>query len=732
MSACARVRRLPKLRAQPFMPLTNLSFHLAPNAPWIGLLILSGAALLLGRWAYRFAIPPLPALARRALAGLRIVALVLLLWLLAQPVLERARGGRPHLVVLRDRSRSMELPVSPGGETRAAAADRALGEIVRAWRGRATVEVMGFAGGLAADTAAAPAAGATALGDALASLAASPAAERAAGVVVVSDGAVNAGEDPVAAARALGLPVHAVLVGEGVGLDRSITGIDASISARVGEITPVRVRVTSTEARGLPIAVTLRDGDHELGRATVVTPGDGAEVTAEFRVTPARAGLAVWTAHADSAGGEITAVNNERRVAIEVAPGRVGVLILSAGLNWDLTFLRRALNGDSSLAVRTWLRGRSGWHSLESARSRPPEASDLRGQAVVVLDALSPLTVDPAFDRAVAAFVRGGGGLLLLPGPPPGLARLAGAALARDLALEHDAEAVGRGGMPAPTPESRELLAWDDDMARGERAWRAAAPLSDLSPLVPGAGDRVLIGTAGGGPPIMISRRIGRGQALIVNGTGLWRWSLAPGDELAAERGRRLWRRIARWLAEPVQGEPLRVRPERWLAAGGEAVRLFATLQDAEFRPVAGAHVEGEVSSGQGESRHVRFDPGAAGGYVATLDGLPPGRYRVSARAMRDARDLGRAATEFAVDRWSLEEARTPPDSATLAAVAAATGGLVAPASGVSRWARSLPTRALALGRSESLRLWESPWVFAAVVGALSIEWLWRRRRGLP
>jgi len=304
--------------------------------------------------------------------------------------------------------------------------------------------------------------------------------------------------------------------------------------------------------------------------------------------------------------------------------------------------------------------------------------------------------------------------------------------LANDLALHTDPAGIGRGGMPAPTPESRELLAWDDDMARGERAWRAAAPLSDLSPIAPGGGDRVLIGAAGGGAPIMLARRIGRGQALLVNGTGLWRWSLAPGDELAAERGRRLWRRIARWLAEPVQGEPLRVRPERWLAASGEPVRLFASLQDAQFRPLAGAEVEGEVTTGAGEARKVRFEPTSAGSYVATLDDLPPGRYRASARATLGGREAGRGASEFAVDRWSLEEARTAPDSTTLAAVAQASGGRVSSAAHVSHWARSLSTRTLAIGRSESLRLWESPWVFAVVVGALSVEWLWRRRRGLP
>ena len=76
--------------------------------------------------------------------------------------------------------------------------------------------------------------------------------------------------------------------------------------------------------------------------------------------------------------------------------------------------------------------------------------------------------------------------------------------------------------------------------------------------------------------------------------------------------------------------------------------------------------------------------------------------------------------------------ARSLPDSAALAEVAAASGGRVMDAAGVEHWAHSLPARALARSRLESLRLWESPWVFALVVGLLGVEWFWRRRRGLP
>jgi len=181
-----------------------------------------------------------------------------------------------------------------------------------------------------------------------------------------------------------------------------------------------------------------------------------------------------------------------------------------------------------------------------------------------------------------------------------------------------------------------------------------------------------------------------------------------------------------------VQGEPLRVRPERWVSASGEPVRLFATLQDDQFRPVAGGTVEAQVTGPDGRTRGVTFTAGAAGSYTAALDGFAPGRYRMNATATKAGRTLGRSGAEFAVDRWSLEEARALPDSATLAAVAQATGGRAGRAGDVAAWSRGLHANSAVRVRSTAVRLWESPWVFAAIVGVLSLEWIWRRRRGLP
>jgi len=132
---------------------SDFSIHLAPNAPWLLLVLVTLGFAALGLWAYRFAVPPLPPRARRALPAVRGLAVVLVLWLLAQPVVGRAAGGGPRVVVLLDRSRSMDLPAAPGGPTRAQVAAEAVERLRRGLAGRAAVEVVPFASALMADSA---------------------------------------------------------------------------------------------------------------------------------------------------------------------------------------------------------------------------------------------------------------------------------------------------------------------------------------------------------------------------------------------------------------------------------------------------------------------------------------------------------------------------------------------------------------------------------------------------
>src|SRR5205814_10165683 len=133
--------------------------------------------------------------------------------------------------------------------------------------------------------------GATALGSALIALPLAPQGQSIDGVVVVSDGVVNAGEDPAAAARALGVPVHAVTIGHPGARDRAVLEVESSTRVRVGEATPVRVRLATTEPAGSLVPVRILDGGRERAHGPITGPAGGAAATAALRGTPTPRGL---------------------------------------------------------------------------------------------------------------------------------------------------------------------------------------------------------------------------------------------------------------------------------------------------------------------------------------------------------------------------------------------------------------------------------------------------------
>src|SRR5262249_62410746 len=139
------------------------------------------------------------------------------------------------------------------------------------------------------------------------------------------------------------------------------------------------------------------------------------------------------------------------------------------------------------------------------------------------------------------------------------------------------------------------------------------------------------------------------------------------------------------------------VPAERGLGPGGEPVRLDALLQDAQFHAVSGADVRGEITGPNGKLERITFTPGGPGAYRADINSPGPGRWQVDVRATRDGRELARARGEFAVDRWTLEALRPQPDSAAMAAIAAATGGRFRPGGEALARARRLDTRSLVL-----------------------------------
>lgn len=721
-----------------------MNFSLAPGSLlWIVPVALFAVALAV--WAYRFALPPLAPSLKRLLVVLRGVSLVLLALLLARPLLSLAeRGGASEVVVLEDRSLSMTLASEEKGKSREQVASRAAADVARRLGGRFRVRRWVFANQTfeaTTDSARKLDRAGTALGDAIAAAGELP---DLAGVVVVTDGVANRGRDPVQAARELGRPVSAIVVGEAGGWDASVEEVATNPTARVGQPTPMQVRLRHTGDRSRRAKLVVSDGQQVLAQRDVVLAAGGAETIEDLDLVPRRVGLATYRVSVEAGPGEITEANNRRAAVQSVLPDRQRALILSSGPNWDWTWLKRVVEADSSWAVEFAFVRAGRAEALPGRRGGTPSLDGLSRYAAIVAQGVSAADAAGALGSRLGDYARAGGGLALWGADGaggPSLVALRDTPLGRGLGLALAPGSVAQELEPElPAGEPQEIVRIDDDPETARRLFAGYPPLTGVAPLAERPGDQVLVQGAGVRVPLLLLRRVGRGRVLLVNGSGLWRWAFSGGDAQGKARYQRLWAAALRTLAQPTQSEPLRVSTERPLFAQGEPVPVSASLQDSRFRPVDGAAVEarlehiGEVEAGSRSSAlpaPIRLLGQGAGTYSGRWPPLAPGRYRVEAVARSAGRTLS-ARSEFVVDAWSPEYQTVDADRRTLERMAQASGGSAATAGQAGDLVRRLASRAASVGRTSEHRLWENSALYVVLLGLLSSEWLLRRRRGLP
>lgn len=226
----------------------------------------------------------------------------------------------------------------------------------------------------------------------------------------------------------------------------------------------------------------------------------------------------------------------------------------------------------------------------------------------------------------------------------------------------------------------------------GTVSWDSVPPLLGLVPMVPADGQWVALSARlarrGAERPVVLGWDSAGVRVLTVTGDGLWRWALRGGA--AREAYRAMLASGLDWL----------------LGGGGAAGRAEVTASEAVPRgtPVAFRFTGDSVP----DSLHVVVTDGSSmrdltlrfDAQRTALVWVPPGAYRWNARGETQA------AGQFVVEAYSDE---FPPRAITLAA-----GGRRLRAALAATYAR------------------QRPWLFALVVIALAVEWIWRHKRGLP
>ncbi|MFA4943495.1 MAG: hypothetical protein WC789_02195 [Lentisphaeria bacterium] len=732
------------------------------------------AAALAWTWSSlrRSGLPPRP---RHLLAALRAAATTLLALLLLLPERrqERTLQELPLLAVAVDVSASMrDRPAAAAAAAKDAdtRAGRALaflkGGELRELRDRfrlAWFEV----GGDAAEApqppadAAAFAAASSRLLPALNRIAGRLQGQNAAGILLLSDGLDQSGEDLAPSARTLplfALELEAPMPKATPPAESWIAEVTYPRRAVVNWQTAVDVllRRQPADRAGDPTPVHLRAGDRELDAQTITwAEGESARLV-NFSFTPERTGqLLLRTVAEPPPGADTQPANNQRDFLMDVLDPENRVLYLEGAPRWEFKFLKRALVADKSVLLAAFVSAGGGAfvRFAEEERGTRPDAAGgglppfrreaLARYKVIILGDLPSGALKPEELAALRDFVEHGGGLLVVAGPrsaEPG-SPLAAPELAPLLPAVPAAGARFREGRFAVdvTPAGKPHPA-----LQGLNPDQPLPPLlSVCQPVTLHPAATVLLATAEGAPLFAV-RQTGQGKSAVLLSDSFWHWRLGEGG---AGRGRRyetFYAQLVNWLGPKAEEQRHQDRLQ---------LHLSATELDARQPLTVGATLDAAAAGGKAPALVCRIAPVAGGGSPVVLPLAPgtlglnvgltqpepgllcetrlplPGLYTVTVATADNALS---ASTQLLVREPFQEQTGAAADHALLAALCRDTGGRYLPWGERRQLPGLIPGRPRKFTSIVETALWPRPHWLLLLIALFCAEWILRRRHHLP
>jgi uncharacterized membrane protein len=721
---------------------------------------------------------------RVVLTSLRLGTLVLLLWFMMRPALEKrtTRKMPGTLVVLADDSRSMTVKDATGNVPRYTAmrdsldaAWKPLDELAHTWDihgytfDRDTKPLTFSLGRFAFP--AEPAGQQTAMGAALEDILAREAQQRIVAVVLLSDGAQRAFAprdlSPQTAVRRLagdGIPLFTVAFGQpSLGEQSDLRLSDMLASDAVFAETPTTVEgvVTAAGYTNQQFKVQLlwegADGKMEAVDTKTITITQGKQrYPVQLNYTPRMPGEYKVTMRVESPPGELVTSNNSQSTFVTVLKGGVNILYLAGSdriggaPGIEPRFVRSALAAHPDLHID--------YEAIDYKQLDRDYVDRLRESKydVFLLGNVDAAALNARSWAEMAKAVERGGGLAMLGGfhsfGPGGFTNTAlesvlpirmnraerqsfGQPPAADLhvgALKMLPVTQRGTGMPHP------IMRIKDNAALNDAAWKALpqldgankfqrASMKNLAEVIAEGDDPSL-------SPLLVISPFGEGRTAALAVDSTWHWQMEGFGDLH----RRFWRQLVLWLAkkDETSGQRVWVKLDERRYQQGSRVDFTLGAENMQGEPLQDADfaVQVEKPDGTSETIHVnRRGDQSAGSFTGTT---APGDYRITVAARDNGETVGNATARFSVTDQDVEldqPAAEPTLLANLANMTAAAGGAGLAPEELPYLLEKLKARASQFEEEivETLTLWDRWPTMLAFVGLLSTEWFLRKRWGL-
>ena len=551
--------------------------------------------------------------------------------------------------------------------------------------------------------------------------------------VILSDGVITDGSNPIYAAEKIGIPVFTVGFGDTTKRkDMAIKNVLYNEFIYAETPTTLTSAIVNEGFANRTIDLSFYEHDLLLHQQNITLSSDGIQ-TIQLSYTPKTSGEKKLALSLSGIEGEYSKANNRKVFYINVLSNKVKVLLLAGSPSSDLSFIINTLLTDNNLSVNSITQIGNNKYLEKNNREKLLDSVD-----VLVLIGFPSKETSPELLNKTAS--------LISEKNIPYFFVLSGSTdftklnqIKKDLPFVPNN--VGNNFLevqPNVSSDQSKNPLLQNKSSDPIAAWNNLPPVyQPFSDFIPKPESEIVakvkMNNIPTNKPLLLSRRLGNKRSIAVLAKDIWKWKLqtALKDQDVFDR---FVLNCIRWLNSPDDKKRVQIKTVKKLFSLGEEVEFTAQIYDDAFNPVSDAEVKVKVKNDK-DKFELNLNSLGNGLYEGVLQANKPGNYSFIGEAKLNNKLLGNDNGLFNIGEIDIEMMDPGIDYEFLNTLANISGGKYFDPDQYKTLFNLLSDLNNKSSKekidTKEYSLWSNEFLMIAIILLFGIEWFVRKREGM-
>jgi hypothetical protein len=551
-------------------------------------------------------------------------------------------------------------------------------------------------------------------------------------IVIISDGVITDGSDPLYTADKLSIPVFTIGVGDTTKRnDIEIRNVLFNEFIYAETPTTIIASIANTGFAGSNVNISLYENDILLEQKSIIL-NDGIQ-NVEFTYTPKTGGEKKLSAVVSNTNGEFTFANNKKVFFINVLSNKIKVLIVAGSPSPDLSFVKNSLKSDENLTINSITQIGMNRYLENNNRERLIDSADI----LFLTGFPSAETSDELLRKISRVISEKNKPFFITLSRSTDFNKLKQLQSELPFIINRIIPGYSEVQPYISLDESKNPLLQNNSQ-NAVTAWNNLPPVYQSNTEFKAKPEsdvisKIKINNTPVNKPLIVTRRLGGKRSIAVIAEDTWKWKLQTTTKELDLFDRFILSSV-KWLNTSEEQKQVTIKSSKKLYSLGEEIEFTGQVYDETFDPVSDAEIKVKINHA-GETYNINLSSLGNGLYEGTFQTNKTGDYIYTGDALQENKILGSDAGSFNIGEVDIEMINPRMNYEFLTLLARQTGGEYFDASNYVQLFDILKKINEKSSREKidisEISLWSSEWLMAAVILLLGLEWFLRKRAGM-